>query len=880
MKKILIALFALSLSVFATAQRPGGGGPPASGAAPGAAAGGFNPAQMQVGRFYGKVVDDATGKPVEYASVQLNGMRWDSVSRSMKPAILGGQLTEGNGDFSIEKLPIMGDFTLKISCIGYETSEQTITFGFQRGGPNRPDPTKADKDLGNIRLKVNSTLLKEVDIKAEATGYALALDKRVFKVDKNLMAAGGTAEDALKTVPSLAVDLDGNLTLRNSAPQLFVDGRPTNLTLDQIPADVIDNVEVITNPSAKYDAGGGGSGIVNIVLKKDRRVGYNGNIRAGIDMRGRPNLGGDINARQGKINAFVGGNFNMRRSISEGETDRLNRFGGPNTEVLQVARNTNDRYFANVRTGLDWFINNRNTLTFAGNFNRGQFQPFDEIDITTDTLLGDGLLHRSLSRRTAETNRGWRNVGGQLLYKKLFPTEGRELTADVNYNGSRNGGDGTFVTDYFGAAPLGQQRNEAEGGNDFVTIQTDFVTPMGKGLKFETGVRAAIRNFRSINENFQLDPTTEAFVLVPGFADEYEFTDQVYAAYGTFQQSFPKWGYQAGLRAESSVYDGVLPRNNNATFGNRYPLSLFPSVFTTYKINEEDNLQVNYSRRINRPNFFQLMPFPDFSDSLQLSRGNPELLPEFTNSLELSYQNILNRNHNFLASVYYRRSNDLITRYQFTEFNADLDREVVVASYANSNSAYAYGFEFIMKNTLFKIVELTSNANFYNSVLDATNVEANLRNEQFTWFLKENLNVRLPKDFVLQVTGEYQSRTAYASSGTGFGGGGGGGRGGGGGGWMGGPTNSVQGYGIPYWFVDVSVRKNLLNRKASITLSVDDVFASRRNGSYAENVAFVQETWRLRDPQFFRLTFSYRFGKFDTALFKHRNTRVEAVEGF
>jgi outer membrane receptor protein involved in Fe transport len=845
---------------------------PGAGGRPGGAA-------MNIGRFYGKVLDDATGKPIEYATVRLNGMRFDTVSKSLKPAVLGGQLTNDRGDFSIEQLPLMGDFTLIINALGYEPIEQTVTFGFQRG--QRPDMSKAEKDLGNFRMAVNSQLLKEVDIKAEAAGYALALDKRIFKVDKNLLANGGTAEDALKTVPSLSVDLDGNLTLRNSAPQLFVDGRPTNLTLDQIPADVIDNVEVITNPSARYDAGGGGSGIVNIVLKKDRRVGYNGNVRAGIDMRGRPNVGGDINARQGAINAFLGANLSLRRSISTGETERVNKFGGPLTEVFQDNYNVNDRLFANARTGVDWFIDNRNTLTFAANYTQGMFDTKDEIGIITDTILSGGVVRSSESLRLADSKRFFQNYGGQILYKKLFPREGRELTADVNYNGSVNGGDGIFSTDYFGALPLGRQRNESEGGNNFITVQTDYVTPLANGIKLEAGARAAIRTFRAINENFQFDPITQAYFLVPGFADEYEYLDQVYAAYGTFSKSYPKWGFQAGLRVESSKYNGTLPRNENASFGNQYPLSAFPSVFTTYKLNEEDNIQFNYSRRINRPNFFQLMPFPDFSDSLMLSRGNPEILPEFTNALEFSYQNILNANHNFLASVYYRQITDLITRYQFTEFNQELNREVVVSSYANSSNSYAYGFELILKNNLSKSIELVSNVNLYQSVLDASNVEMGLRNEQFTWFLKENLTIKLPKQLIFQVTGEYRSRTAFANVGnTGFGGGGGGRGGGGGGGWMMGATNSAQGYGIPVWFVDLSLRWNFWERKGSLTIGFEDIFRSRRNGSYAESAFFVQENWRLRDPQFVRATFSYRFGKFDTALIKRRNTRVEDAGGF
>ena len=820
---------------------------------------------MSQGRFYGTLIDENTGKKVEYASVRIFGMRWDSITKKRQEVILGGQLTGENGEFSVDKLPLMGNFTLKITCIGYEDFDQQITFGFTRG-QGQPPSGPVEKDLGNIKLKPANVVLKETEIVGEAAGFSLALDKKVFKMDKNLNAAGGTAEDALKNVPSLSVDIDGNLTLRNATPQIFVDGRPTNLTLDQIPGDAIDNVELITNPSAKYDASGGNAGIVNIVLKKERRIGYNGSVRAGIDKRGRPNIGGDINAREGKINAFLSGNLNMRRSLSESSTDRNNLVGPVLTDIYQDGTGQNDRLNLNFRTGLDWFINNRNTITFAGNINKGQFSNLDILDIQTDTLDAGGAVSKTaFSKRNTDSNRSYVNSGAQILYKKLFPMEGRELTADINFNGSASDNQSVFYTDYFGEKPPANQRQTGAGGNQFYTIQSDYVTPLGKGLKVETGVRAAIRSFDSSNATFQTSPDQITEVRINNFADEYSYLDQVYAAYGTFSQSFKKWGYMAGLRAESSKYEGRLPITNEK-FGNRYPVSLFPSLFTTYKLNEEDNLQVNYSRRVNRPSFFQLIPFSDFSDSLQVSRGNPELLPEFTNSLEFSYQNIINRQHNFLVSAFYRTAYKLITRYQFEEYNAFLGRQSTVLSYINANSGYAYGLEFTIKNTVAKIFDFTTNANVFNSVVDARNIEDTLKIEQFSYNIKENVSIRLPKEWSLQFNGEYSSRSSLANFSSG-----GGGRGHG---FRESAASSAQGYRIPVWSLDFSVRKTFWKRKGSLTLSISDLFRSNINGSHAETSAVIQDTYRLRDPQFVRLNFSYRFGKFDASLFKRKNNNM------
>ncbi len=865
-----LPVFLFCLPLLLQAQNPQGGRP-----------GGGQ--QMNIGRFYGRIVDDANGKGIGYASIQLIGPRFDTVSRKMEQVLIAGQLSEENGDFSLENLPVRGEFTLKVSFMGYASVEKKVTFGVsgrpgQNGGGGMENmAAKFDKDLGNIRLVFSEQVLREVTVQGEASGFTLALDKKVYRVDQNGIAAGGTAEDALKNVPSLAVDIDGNVTLRNAAPQIFVDGRPTTLTMDQIPADAIDNVEVISNPSAKYDASGGSAGIVNIVLKKNRKIGYNGSVRAGIDMRGRTNLGGDVNAREGKINAFVGGNLNLRRSLGTGSTDRTNLFGNPTTHILQTTESENNGFFAGGRAGIDWFVSNRNTLTLSGNYNRGRFQPEDQLSIHTDTIY-EQYTRASDALRKSESERNFRNLGGQLAFKHLFPKEGKEWTADLNYNGSRSEGNGNFNTQY--ATFQTQQKQENEGENRFFTTQTDFTSPLNANMKIEAGGRAAIRDYRSENANYQFDEVANTFVRVPGFADRYQYNDQVYAAYTTFSHSFTRWGYQVGLRAESSFYTGDL-LDSDSTFSNRYPLSLFPSAFVTYKLNEQDNIQLSYTRRVNRPGFFQLIPFPDFSDSLTVSVGNPGLKPEFTNSLELSYQNIFAQGHNLLVSAYYKYATDLVTRYQYTEFNTILDREAVVSTFRNANSSTAYGVEFTLKNTLWKKLELTTNLNTYNSIVDATNVESSLKNEQFSWFAKENLSLKLPESFTVQISGEYQSRTAFAID---AGGGGGGGRGGmgGGGGYYGGPSSTAQGYSLPNWFVDASIRKDLWKRTASITLSMQDIFRSRRTGQHTESALFVQDSWRRRDPQLVRLNFSYRFGKFDVSLFKRKNTRVstEGQEGF
>lgn len=837
--------------------------------APGGAGGGQ---QMNIGRFYGKVVDE-NNKGVAYATVELYGMQFDTVTKTMKERQITGQITEENGDFSLEKLPIVGDFNLKISFIGYAEITQKVTFGIKpptAGAPGAPGAGMPgggmgggnfDKDLGNIKLINSAQTLAEVTVTAQASQTTLALDKKVYRVDKDASTAGGNAQDALKNVPSLSVDIDGNVSLRNGAPQIFVDGRPTTLSLDQIAADAIESVEVITNPSAKFDAGGGTAGIINIVLKKEKRMGYNGNVRAGTDTRTGFNLGGDVNARAEKTNLFVSGNLNRMKGYSDGETYRDNFATdlAPRVYTSQLLDNTMEGYFANGRAGFDWFMDNRNTLTLSGSLTRGHFEPTDELTVRQDSFFQNSTPFSEYVRNTMQ-DRNFRNLGSSAQFKHLFPKEGAEWTADVNYNRTKFFGESHYITKYEGGT-TSLERQKGEGKGAFLTIQTDFVNPLNKTMKLEGGLRASMRDNKNDNASFYTDQATNQEVQVTSLADHYKFNDDVYAAYGQFSQQFPSWGYQVGLRAESSVYKGELT-DRDSSFTIAYPISLFPSIFLTKKLNETDNIQLAYTRRINRPNFFQTMPFVDFSDSLNLRRGNPELRPEFMNSIELSYQNVFKAGHNLLFSLYYKRASDLITTQITPEFNEDLGRTVNVTSYINANNSQAYGAEATLKNTFFTILDLTTNVNVYQSSIDATNVEAGLKIERLSWFVKENLQLRLPAGFSLQLTGEYRSRASFTpDSGNRMP-------------WQPGPTNTAQGYSLDNWFVDAAIKKEVLQKKGTITLNVNDIFKTRRNGTYTESNFFIQEQYRYRDPQIFRINFSYRFGKMDASLFKRKNMRM------
>ncbi len=863
-KLLMILICTMTLSK-TFSQMPGGGN-----------RGGMGGQNMNMGHFYGKVIDSTSGKPLEAVSVQLIQNKFDSVTKKRKDVVVAGMLTTKKGEFSLENLSIMATYKLKITAIGFKAIERKVNFEMNMGGARNGDFSSmlsgVDKDLGNIKLEADAKQLENVTLSASKATLEMKIDRKVFNVEKNLNSVGGTAVDVMKNVPSVNVDIDGNVSLRNAAPQIFVDGRPTTMTLDQIPADAIASVEIITNPSAKYDASGGGAGILNIILKKNRKAGYNGNLRAGIDMRGRPNLGGDINLKQGKVNFFGAGQFGMRKSISTVKTDRTDIEADTTSYLKQRNKPINTGFFAFGRMGMDYFIDNRNTLSIGGNIVRGQFKTNDVINTYRDTVRPSGTIS-DRGERSSKNTGNFRNYGATMSFKHNFAKANKEWTADLNYNYSKNDNIGDYNTQYFyptntPKTPLVVERSKGGGTTQFFTAQTDYTDPITSKMKIETGLRAAFRYFTSFNDNY-VQGAPGQYILISRLSNNYKFNDALYAGYFTFSHQLKKLSYQLGLRVESSSYTGNLITKNQK-FKTDYPLSLFPSAFATYKLDDKQDMQLNYSRKINRPNFFQLIPFIDYSDSLNLSVGNPGLTPEFTNLLELSYSNQYKAGNSLLATVYFRNTDNLITRYQYRTNNPDTTKNgtVIMNTYANANRSYTVGFELTGKNKPAKWWDLTTNINLFNSTIKAGNLSGTVNSSLFSWFVKINNSFKLPKNFSIQLSGDYTAKTLVAP--------GGGGNRGMGMMFGGGSQPSSQGYIKPIFGADFSIRKDFLkNNAASLTLQFSDIFRTRLYATHSEASSFIQDNERRRDPQFVRLNFNWRFGKIDVSLFKRKNLKGE-----
>ncbi|MDH5826720.1 outer membrane beta-barrel family protein [Sphingobacterium faecium] len=807
------------------------------------------------GRLLGQIVNNQ-GKPIAQASINLLQVINDNATGKQREVLLKSTSTREDGKFSFSNVSTSDKWKLRISSIGYTAIDLPVEYG--------TDNKISEKDLGAITLENDNRKLDEVIVTGRKALLEMDIDKKVFNVEKNIVATGGTAIDVFRNMPSVQVDIDGNVKLRNAAPTIFVDGKPTTLTPDQIPADVIEKVEIITNPSAKYDASGSMAGIINIILKKNKKTGYNGMVTAGGDRFGGTNFMGSLNARQDKLNISLTG-MNMRmRTNSEGDSHRTSSINGLNSTVDQDIEGKTKGMITFGRLGVDYDFSPRTSVSIAGVLVEGKFRPNENTLISTQS--GGNT---SLSKRISDSERSFKPRGLQAGLVQKFKTEGEEFTVDFNYFGGENNSNGLYSTNYLNdinqITGTQVQKNIGSGENQFMTIQTDYVKPFKNGMKLETGLRAQINNLKNLNDNSLKAVGQDDFENISSASANYDSKNSVYAAYVSLGGNLKDWvSYKVGVRAESSTYDGEL-LNTNEKFHNRYPLSLFPSLFLSKKLSEKDQVQMSVTRRVNRPNFFQMIPFIDYTDSLNITRGNADLVPEFTTSGELSYS----RTHGkgtFLVSVYYKKTNNLITRYLTQELNPITDKMDFINTYINANSSQNYGAEFTYTNNLKKWWDMTADLNFYNSKIevdDSTPAEG-----MWTVFGKLNNTFNIKNNWNLQLAFEYQGKTNMPVTQNQT---------------FGPPMNqaqsSSQGYIKPFYGVDLAIKKSFLkNQAASVTLAVNDIFRTRGNTIVSAGEGFSQTYYRISNPQLVKLNLSYRFGKMDMNIFK-KNKNQNSMEG-
>lgn len=611
----------------------------------------FSAVAQNNGSISGNVFDKKLNESVPYVTITIKE----------NEQIITGVLTDDSGNFTVKSLAPK-NYTVEVSFIGYKTYTTTADLTQQK-----------DLDLGRIFLEDESVLLEGVEVVREVSTIEQKIDRKVINVGRDLLTAGATASEIMNNIPTVNVDQDGNISLRgNQNVRVLVDGRPTNIEpaqlLKQIPSSSIKSIEIITNPSAKYNPEGM-SGIINIILHKNSNDGFNGSANAGVTFGEVPKYNGSVNMnyRTGKVNFFGTLGGNLGKYYNDGNIYRADQ---NSTNLIDIS---NDNKSMLYKVGLDYYIDDKNTVSVFMNQNIWE----GEGIIKTLTLYPDNNFDdiSQYSKYLTDNKTTTYNAA----YKHLFNETGHTLDVEVNFNTYKQPQDASFNTAVENAGESVYQ-DAIEDKRDLLTINVDYVYPLNEKSKLELGAEA--RTTRSEN----LYETNNPMSTNP--SSRYNYDVDIYSAYATFGQNFEKFGYQLGARFESYAVSAKLA--GQEIYSDDY-FTLYPSAFMTYALNKNNSFQMSYSRRVDRPSLQQTKPVREFATPTVTGMGNPELDPQFTNSVELNYTRVLPKG-TITAGIFYRNIQDEINRTFYSDEQTPNPNDFIM-SYANFDDNSAYGFE-------------------------------------------------------------------------------------------------------------------------------------------------------------------------------------------
>lgn len=759
----------------------------------------------------GSVVEEEKGKPIPYATVVAKAYTSN--------AVVGGATTDENGLFNLivssEKVYVevkfMGYKNLRIDSISFDENSA---------------------DLGEIKLESNVTELEGVEVRAEKSTLEFQLDKRVFNVGKDISSTGMGALEVLNNVPSVNVDIEGAITLRNNAGvQILINGKPSVLADEQsgalgsITADQIEKIEVITNPSAKYQAEGS-AGIINIVLKKDDKKGLNGSISANTGWPHNHSLGASMNYRTERFNFFTQFGVGYRSLPEYFENENTNR--EDSASVFSDGVNYRNENFYNITLGTDYHINDLNVITLSGSFAYEIEDQPSETNFKVTDLEGNVLSAWEREEVTEATNPKWEY---DLQYAKEFKnnedhkfslsTLGRYFGKDLNSQFTNRG--------ISGIAPQSDQLTRTNFRQADYTFKADYTNPITEKITLETGAQYVINDVG--NDYAVLNEENGSFEIDSNLTNNFEFIQNVLGAYTTGAFESKKWGVKLGLRAENTQLNTLLTNTNQKNEQNY--TNFFPSIHTSYKFSKRYSIQAGYSRRIYRPRLWDLNPFFNIRNNFNIRQGNPNLLPEFTDSYELTAIFIWKK-FTLNASVYNLYTTDVIERVSFFEGNVNIRKP------DNIGTSNTTGLELNSKYKATDWLTLNGDFNYGYFIRRGSFNDQNFDFSGQKYTAEVTSKIKLKKGFDVELSGEYRSAII-----------------------------TVQGRTSGFAFMNAGVRKKVLNGKVILSLSVRDIFASRIREFVVDQGSNYTYSFEQRG-RFFTFGVSYGFGKGEAMTYSGR----------
>ena len=772
----------------------------------------------------GSIVDAGDQSPLDFVNVTL------FKQGSTKPITFVSSDTNGAFVFpTIEK----GKYTVRFSYVGFTTINQVV------------EVNTTPVNLGIIKLDADSKNLKEVEVVGQGSQMHFDIDKKVFSVDQNISAAGGSASDVLKNIPSVTVDNQGNVSLRKDGNvEVWINGKASGLTVDnraqvlqQMPAESIESIEVMTNPSAKFNPEGS-AGIINIVMKQKHKAGYFGSVSAGttIPDNGKlgQNYGASINYSSSKLDAYVNLGYRAMSFQGGSKTDRTN-FATDNSlsnTTMLNQNNVNSTAFSGLfmRAGVDYHFDPKNTLSLSGFGMAGSGNQSSTITSTTTDLVTNG---KSLFTQE-NTGKGTRpSLNMNLDYRHDFDKKGSNLMANVSYSNHNRTGNSAYV--YTGDT-ISNITQVTDDKNKELEMKVDYTNKLTENSKLEAGMQSTLGTRLSTSTG--LNNITGLYL--PAYFDSFKYNEQINSAYVTFGSRYKNLTYQLGLRAEyyTKQFTDTTMASDRITkqvqpFTADPIFHVFPSFYLSYTLPNKDEMQFNYSNRVNRPRGRQINPYKNYSDPINISYGNPELLPQYVSSLELNYIKSWDA-QTLSASLYYHKTDNVIEGVKYVNNN------VMENTYLNIAKSQNTGLEMISKNRLFKILSLTSTLNVYYSKLDSAtysnpkfpDLKTTIPGQNsFSWSGNIMANFLLSKTLSGQITGEYESSQLIA-----------------------------QGRENAKYSIDLGVRQTFMNRNLSVSLNVRDLLNSDRDNTTTSGSGFTQNSSSYFHGRMLGITLSYNFG--------------------
>ena len=760
------------------------------------------------GQVRGKVVDQKSEQPIEYATVAL--------FNAIDSSLVTGTITDQEGNFHATKIE-EGTYYIKVNFLGYKEMQYS-EFVIDSDNPRH--------DLGKIVLEISSQMLEEVVISNERNPVEFQIDKKVISVGEQMTSASLSAVEVLENVPSIRVDVEGNVSLRGSTGfTVLIDGKPTVLdpsdVLRQTPASTIENIEIITNPSSRYQPDGTG-GIINIITKKNRVLGLQGLFNLKTSTFGE--YGGDflLNYRKGNANVYVGGDY--RNSPYPGETFSERRTTlGDTTTIIKAAGDTEWlRGGGGVRMGLDWDVSPRNNISIG--VRAGQFsgQGNSSLDYLTYRDPYD-FETRELSINESSRGAFYYNLTGSLLHK--FEQKDHELMLQINQR-LRRGEElsENLLIDESGSVNQGTRTTE-KGPSGDLEVKLDYTKPIGEKHGLEAGFQLRSSNSEDATELYNFDLEEQDFILQPEKSNDVNFQRNIYALYGIFKGESGNLGYQAGLRGEYTYRNITATESVEDYTIERY--DFFPTLHLSYKLPGENQLMASYSRRIDRPRGWSLEPFITWVDMYNVRRGNPALEPEYIDAMELGF--IHSREKSQLSlEAYYRIKHNKVERTREV-----YQEGILLQTFTNVGTDYSLGTEALYNISLFKWWELNLMADLYDYRIDSERDGASYTYHSFNWGTRVNNTFNIAKRIRIQFDGNYNSATV-----------------------------TTQGEDKGYYSFNAAVRSDFLNKALSLVLQVRDVFSTMERVSVTQDADFYNYFSRSTRAPIISLTASYRLNNF------------------